>query len=89
MTELKMIKLFHPRQDEAFIDEYFNGSRWIGLNDIDEEGTFVWANGDPVDFEVRQSSTILRLRSSGEMVITLTSRKDNYLPSYGYVRLGK
>ena len=40
------------RQEEGFIDENFPGTRWIGLNDIDEEGTFVWANGDPVDYQV-------------------------------------
>ena len=44
--------MFFYRQEEGFIDENFPGTRWIGLNDIDEEGTFVWANGDPVDYQV-------------------------------------
>ena len=48
------------RQEASFIDENFPGYRWIGLNDIDKEGTFVWANGDPVDYEVSAIRTELR-----------------------------
>ncbi len=32
-------------------DTYSNSKWWIGLNDIDTEGTFEWENGDDVDFE--------------------------------------
>ena len=28
----------------------YDAGAWIGINDIDQEGTFVWSNGDPVDY---------------------------------------
>ncbi len=32
----------------AFIKQHVD--HWIGLSDIDEEGTFVWANGNSLEF---------------------------------------
>ncbi|KAF0312172.1 Lectin BRA-3 [Amphibalanus amphitrite] len=40
----------HSLQEHSFITEHFRGNRWFGLNDRAKEGTFVWSNGEPLDF---------------------------------------
>jgi hypothetical protein len=38
--------------ESAFVTNLLIDRSWIGLNDIDQEGTFVWVTGDPLDFEL-------------------------------------
>ena len=42
-------------EEQALIEQLFLsdpniGAYWIGLNDVAEEGTYVWSNGDPVNY---------------------------------------
>ena len=36
--------------EQSWIVSQYGYNRWIGFNDIAEEGTWVWSSGDPVDY---------------------------------------
>jgi hypothetical protein len=40
----------HSLAEQAFLLSNFGSFRWIGLNDLATEGTFVWTDGTPLDY---------------------------------------
>ncbi|XP_072019677.1 uncharacterized protein [Amphiura filiformis] len=49
-----MLTSIHDQDEQEFLSDLVaagNGQKWIGLNDIDVEGTFTWIDGTPLDFE--------------------------------------
>ncbi|XP_072018636.1 uncharacterized protein [Amphiura filiformis] len=49
-----MLTSIHDQDEQEFISDLVaagSGHKWIGLNDIDVEGTFTWIDGTQLDFE--------------------------------------
>ncbi|MDW3195083.1 MAG: SdrD B-like domain-containing protein [Cytophagales bacterium] len=40
----------NSQEENDFVRTLTNNTFWIGLNDLDSEGNFVWSNGDPVSY---------------------------------------
>ncbi|XP_067232917.1 C-type mannose receptor 2-like [Chanodichthys erythropterus] len=40
----------HDQETISFLTAHMSRSSWVGLNDIDREGTFVWTDGTQADF---------------------------------------
>ncbi|XP_058889912.1 macrophage mannose receptor 1-like [Acipenser ruthenus] len=42
----------HSPETLSFLTAHMSGSSWVGLNDKQAEGTYVWSDGSPKDFEI-------------------------------------
>ena len=41
----------HSQEENVFLQNVHNGENgWLGLSDINSEGTFLWSDGSPFDF---------------------------------------
>ncbi len=51
---------------------------WIGLNDIEEEGSFVWADDEPLEY----SNWPLRLYGDGDAITVSTSQDSKWYDDF-------
>jgi len=71
-------------EEEQWLDLVFNGAEarrhaemWIGFNDIDEEGVWVWTNGEPVVYTYWSSGQPDNGRGSGQDVGVMNYYREN------------